>query len=293
MKLYAHKLLANLSDPIGDPSLIPTYFLSKFAKQFVTVALSGDGGDELFAGYDPIKAILPAKIYRKFFNKKLHNIFLYITSKLPNSDRNMSLDFKIKRFLRGLSYSEKTEIPIWMSGLTPKEISFFFNSNITEEDLYDDAINLWNKHLDYDEIDHALQFFTSFYLTDDILVKSDRASMMVSLESRAVFLDNDIVDFCQRLPNQFKFKDGISKYILKKALINWLPKNIIERKKKGFGIPINLWLRSYQPPSFNIIGLDPNKAYNAQLLHNQRRGDFRFFLWDLHVLNAIQNKFKY
>ena len=180
-----------------------------------------------------------------------------------------------------------------MSGLTPKEISFFFNSNITEEDLYDDAINLWNKHLDYDEIDHALQFFTSFYLTDDILVKSDRASMMVSLESRAVFLDNDIVDFCQRLPNQFKFKDGISKYILKKALINWLPKNIIERKKKGFGIPINLWLRSYQPPSFNIIGLDPNKAYNAQLLHNQRRGDFRFFLWDLHVLNAIQNKFKY
>ena len=101
--------------------------------------------------------------------------------------------------------------------------------------LYGDAERLFAANPDLDGLEQALMFFTCLYLPCDILVKSDRASMMVSLESRAVFLDNDLVDFCARLPMRCKYRPGQRKYLLKKALAGWLPKNILDQPKKGFG----------------------------------------------------------
>jgi asparagine synthase (glutamine-hydrolysing) len=126
-----------------------------------------------------------------------------------------------------------------------------------------------------------LQFFTVFYLQDNILAKVDRASMMSSLETRAIFLDNDLVDFCRRLPNHFKYRAGKRKYLLKKALEPLLPQFIINRKKKGFGIPLAEWMRTVpeRPPLNPVTGIRTawvDKAWND---HRSGRADHRLFLW--------------
>ncbi|MBO4369120.1 MAG: asparagine synthase (glutamine-hydrolyzing) [Desulfovibrio sp.] len=278
----AADIVGRMSEPLGDASLIPTEHLAAFARKHVTVALSGDGGDELFAGYDPFQALKPASFYRALVPSFLHRLMRKSVGFIPASDRNMSLDFKIKRMLRGLSYPKAMQLPVWMSPLEPEELGLFFEKPLSAEEIYEDALALWDAHPGASDCEQALYFFTRFYLSDDILVKVDRACMMVSLESRAVFLDNDIVAFCERLPTCLKYHNGIRKYLLRKALAGWLPKRILDLPKKGFGIPLNLWLRSMDQPK-------ALPSMNASILpriieeHAKRVGDHRLFLWALHA----------
>lgn len=280
-------ILGKMGEPFGDASLIPTWHLANFARQNVTVALSGDGGDELFGGYDPLAAIAPALLYRKFMPGPIHFLLRKAISLLPASDKNMSLDFKLKRVLRGLSWPEAIQLPIWMSGLDPEEIGAFFKDPLDADELFKDALNLWHEHEHLSGIAQALLFFTRIYLPDDILVKTDRASMMVSLETRAVFLDNDLADFCSRLPLRFKYRNGQRKYLLKKAVSAWLPPQIIKQRKKGFGIPLNRWLRALPAPTGRIPGLKPGVLEFCDKLHKKRKGDFRFFLWDAQAYERL------
>lgn len=280
-------VLSKMSEPFGDASLIPTWQLCGFAREFVTVALSGDGGDELFGGYDPLAAIYPAGLYRRLVPSWLHRFARSLISALPASDRNMSLEFKLKRVLRGLSWPASMQIPVWMSGLDPGEVKEFFYEPLSAGELYKDAVDLYNSFPEASPLAHAFLFFTDLYLSDDILVKSDRASMMVSLETRAVFLDNDLVDFCRKLPLRFKFRSGSRKYLLKKALQAWLPDSVLNQPKKGFGIPLNLWLRSLPEPSAHVPGLKNDVVKYCYDLHKKRRGDFRYFLWDLQCLSFL------
>lgn len=274
-------ILSRMSEPFGDASLIPTARLSKFARQYVKVALSGDGGDELFGGYDPLAAIAPAALYRKLIPGFAHSALRAAVNLLPASDRNMSLDFKLKRLLRGLSYPRDMQLPVWMSGLEPKEFGEFFERPLSAEELFEPAVALYRDHPSLTGLEQALMFFTDIYLSNDILVKSDRAAMMHSLETRAVFLDNDIVAFCERLPARFKYRNGERKYILKKALAGWLPDRILNQPKKGFGIPLNLWLRSLPEPDCEVPGLKKEAIDRCYKKHRERGGDYRFFLWDL------------
>lgn len=287
MQAEAPQILASMSEPFGDASLIPTSKLASFAREKVTVALSGDGGDELFAGYDPIKALKPAARYRKYLPNFLHKFLTKSVNLLPASDRHMSLEFKLKRVLRGLNWRKEMQLPIWMSPLSPAEIADCFANPLSPEELYVDALNLWAKHPEYSDFEQALMFFTRFYLTDDILVKSDRASMRVSLESRAIFLDNDLVAFCQKLPQHFKYRKGIRKYLLKYAATEWLPSKILKLPKRGFGIPLNLWLRKMPSTTRQIPSLYPEKVAEYQKKHQARKGDCRLFLWALHSINHL------
>lgn len=280
-------VLSRMSEPFGDASLIPSCQLCAFAREHVKVALSGDGGDELLGGYDPLAAIAPAGIYRKFVPDWLHSIGRRLMAAIPASDRNMSLEFRLKRVLKGLSWPETMQIPIWMSGLDPAQVREFFLDPLSADDLYRDALDLHRQFPKASPLAQAFLFFTRIYLSDDILVKSDRASMMVSLETRAVFLDNDLVDFCRKLPLRFKYRNGQRKYLLKKALQAWLPANIINQPKKGFGIPLNLWLRSLPMPNVHVPGLKEGVINYCHDLHKKRSGDFRFFLWDLQALSFL------
>lgn len=280
-------VLAKMSEPFGDASLIPAWQLCAFARESVKIALTGDGGDELFGGYDPLAAIRPAAWYRKLIPAWLHAVARKASGALPTSDKNMSLDFKIRRFLRGLSYPRNLELPIWMSGLEPSEIRRFFDHPLDVAQLYEDVIRIFATCPDYDSLEKALLFFTRFYLTDDILVKSDRASMMCSLETRAVFLDNDIVDFCIRLPMRFKYRNGKRKYLLRKALGGWLPERLIDQRKKGFGIPLNRWLKNLPQVSLSLPGLKPGALASCAASQRQNRGDYRFFLWDAQAFAAL------
>jgi asparagine synthase (glutamine-hydrolysing) len=246
------EVLRRLDEPLGDASILPTYMLSRFTRRNVTVALSGDGGDELFAGYDPFKALTPAQIYARLMPKGLHRGLRRLIDLLPISTRNMSLDFKLRRSLTGLSWPEAYWNVLWLSPADPHMIREIFNAPLTAEELYQEALDVWAESRG-NLLDKTLEFYTNFYLPDDILTKVDRASMMVSLESRAVFLDNDLVEFCRRLPGRFKLRNGKRKWLLKQAMRDWLPQKTLARRKKGFGIPLAKWLRSWPRPNDDEI----------------------------------------
>jgi asparagine synthase (glutamine-hydrolysing) len=285
----ADEVLARLDEPTGDASILPTYLLSAFARETVTVALSGDGGDELFAGYDPFAALAPATWYDRLVPTPVHLLMKHMVGMLPRATTNMSLDFKLRRALMGLSYPPEVRLPVWMSPLEPARMGALFDAPMTVEDLYSEAIEAWDNARARNPIDRTLEFFTNFYLQDDILAKTDRAAMMVSLEARAVFLDNDVVDFCARLPHGYKYRRGVRKFLLRRAAEGLVPDAVLRRPKKGFGIPLARWLRQMPsaPPLGAIAGLRP--AWIAERWTAARAGqeDERLLLWSWLSLQGI------
>jgi len=275
------EVLGGLDEPMGDPSILPTYLLSQFARERVTVALGGDGGDELFAGYDPFKALRIAEWYDKVVPRPVHGAVRAIANRLPRSDKNMSLDFKIRRGLRGMSYPASARNPAWLGALEPGELEDLFGHPTSVDELYSEAIDAWDQSQQPDIVDRTLEFYSRFYLQDDILTKVDRASMMVSLEVRAPFLDNDVVEFARRIPSRFKYHDGETKYLLKRAVGRVLPEKIIYRKKKGFGIPLNRWLKDMEDADLGETVPSANLDWVSQCWqeHNSGRADHRLFLW--------------
>jgi asparagine synthase (glutamine-hydrolysing) len=283
------EIMSKLDEPLGDSSLLPTYLLCHHARQKVTVALGGDGGDELFAGYDPFQALRYAQFYHRLIPKPIHRAIEMLFARLPVSHRNMSLDFRIKRTLRGLSYPPRLWCPTWMASLAADELADLFQEKINLEEIYSEAIEQWDACHQTCLIDKVLQFFTKLYLQDDILVKIDRASMLVSLEARSPFLDIELVNFIRQLPSNYKFRHGQTKYILKKALEPLLPKEIIYRRKKGFGVPIGKWFHQQQLSFTNehFSPLNPEFINRKLAEHTQQRADQRAFLWNLWVYQAM------
>jgi asparagine synthase (glutamine-hydrolysing) len=285
-------IVSRLDEPMGDSSLLPTYLLCQSTRKHVTVALGGDGGDELFAGYDPFRALGLAELYTRLVPRPVHRGIALCAGLLPVSHRNMSLDFRLKRTLRGLSFPKSLWNPIWLGPLSPAELSDLFLEPIDMEEVYEEAILCWDSCRQENLVDKTLQFYTRLYLQDDILVKVDRASMMHSLEVRAPFLDKDLVDFARRIPSSYKFRHGQTKYILKKALGPVLPRHILFRAKKGFGAPIGRWFLEeslrLQPGGFQkIMNRWFIEAYAAD--HRARRSDHRAFLWNLWLLQGNEN----
>ncbi|HKW94466.1 MAG TPA: asparagine synthase (glutamine-hydrolyzing) [Methylomirabilota bacterium] len=286
-------VLGVMDEPIGDPSILPTALLSRFTRREVTVALSGDGGDELFAGYDPFDALVPARIYQALVPRAVHPAIRWLAARVPFSERNMSWDFKIRRGLAGLSYPAAMWNPAWLSPVEPAMMRELCEEPLDAEELYVEAVDAWDRTRELDVIDRTLEFYTTFYLPDNILAKVDRASMMSSLESRAAFLDNDLVAFCQRLPNRFKYHRGQRKYLLKRALSGVLPREIIERPKKGFGIPLAKWLRSVpaEPPMEPLPGVRMGVVRRAWEQHRKGAADHRLFLWSWLSLQASVRRY--
>ncbi len=276
------ELIARLDEPLGDGSLLPTYLLSRFTRQHVTVALGGDGGDELFAGYDPMRALRTAELYAKFVPRPIHVGLRHLAARLPVTHANISFDFKVKRFLRGLSYAPPLWNPLWMGALEPADITEYFREPADPEEIYSEAIEAWDRCAQPNVVDRALQFWTQLYLQDGILAKVDRASMLCSLEARSPFLDIEVVDLARRIPWQLKLRGGETKWILKKALAPLLPPEIISRPKKGFGMPIGRWLREDR---FDFgtgalpAGLDRAFLEKKLAAHRSNRADERLFLW--------------
>lgn len=282
------EIAQKLDEPMGDSSLLPTYLLCKITRKKVTVALGGDGADELFCGYDPFKALNKAELYNTFIPKPVHKGIRMAVAKMPTSHANMSLDFKLKRTLRGLSYPKPLWSSVWMGPLEPKELNELFKAETDIEDIYSEAIEQWESCDQKNIIDKTLQFYTNLYLQDDILVKLDRASMMNSLEVRSPFLDIEVADFARKIPHQFKFKNGQTKYLLKKALESYLPHNILYRPKKGFGVPIGKWFQEGKLSIFgNLKAFDLNENFicNYQKQHQNQQNDHRAFLWNRWLLS--------
>jgi len=283
------EIVARLDEPMGDPSLLPTYLLSRETRKRVTVALGGDGGDELFAGYDPFHALRMAELYQSMVPKPVHRAIRMAVGFLPVSHRNISLDFKLKRTLRGLSYAMPYWNPIWLGPLDPEELRELFNESVDMEEIYSEAIDCWESCSQSNLVDKTLQFYNKLYLQEDILVKTDRAGMMNSLEVRSPFLDIDLVDFVRRIPHRFKYRNGKTKYLLKQALSPVLPRVIRNRKKKGFGVPMGAW---FQKKRLCVDSSGTDAVMNRDAVrrkvfeHQGNRADHRLFLWNLWLLNT-------
>ena len=269
-----------IDEPLGDSSILPTYLLCKFARRHVTVALSGDGGDELFAGYDPFKVLAKAQLYHRAVPRPVHAAVAALAARMPPSDRNMSLDFKLNRGLRGLGLRPALWNPIWLGPASPSDIAALLAETVDVEDLYSEAVTAWDNSASPSVVDRTLEFYTNFYLADDIMVKSDRAGMRNSLEVRAPFLDNDVADFARRLPSSVKLRGGVTKWVLRQSAAKRLPANLLARRKKGFGIPLARWLRDMpQDVLGNAPMLDAGTLQRFWQEHHDRKRDHRGALW--------------
>lgn len=239
-----------LDEPFGDASVMPTYMLSRFAREHVTVALGGDGGDELFAGYPTYQAQKLALVYDALpgpLRALVGGAGRLAAGALPVSTRNLSLDFKLKKFTGALDAPALERHLRWLGSFSPAEqeglLSVEVRAALADDDLYREARAVWGASASNDAIARYLHLDASTYLPDDILVKVDRASMATSLEVRAPFLDHTLVEFVAGLPSHYKLHGLTTKHLLKRAAADLLPPQILNRPKKGFGIPVARWFQ--------------------------------------------------
>ncbi len=277
----------DLDEPMADSSLVPSFLMCRLAREEVTVALGGDGADELFAGYDPFKALRMARLYSRVVPKSLHGAVTGLVGRIPVSHRNMSFDFKLKRFLSGLGYESSVRNPAWLGTLPPGHLSRLFGRSIDLGSVYAEAISAWEATSAKNDIDRTLQFYVEMYLQNDILTKMDRAGMLNSLEVRSPFLDINFVNLVQTIPASLKFNGRETKHILKMALSRVLPREIIVRRKKGFGIPIGQWFQQQSlridPDALDGL-VDTEFVKRIYAEHINGKADWRNFLWAHFVL---------
>jgi asparagine synthase (glutamine-hydrolysing) len=301
-----------LDEPLADASIVPTYFLSKMTRRRVTVALAGEGGDELFGGYPTYQAHQWAKLWNYLPASLRKNVINPALKSLPVSFNNLSFDYKVKRFIQAVDQPPLSRHLRWMGSIPLNEHHDLLlnggngSSGLTcEEDLFAaQGVGriLMPDFTDKDNIvDTIMRLDLATYLPDDLLVKSDRASMAASLEVRLPFLAFPLVEFALSLPSQLKIKGMATKYLLRKVASQYLPEQIVKRPKKGFGIPVGKWIKDdfrsvvQELLSESFISKQGlfNWIYVRHLLaeHDQGRVDRRKELWTLLMFQWWWRKF--
>ncbi len=287
------QILAHLDEPMADASFIPTFLLSRLVRKSVTVALGGDGGDELFGGYPTFAAARMAGHIDRWapWSK---GMLARAAQALPVSMDNLSLDFKAKQFTKGLGYPARIRSQVWLGAFADTELG-----TLLSPDLAADAAGVYRGIDDVlgdapaDARDDLQEFYFRFYLEGDILVKTDRASMAHSLEARSPLLDDRLVGTVRRIPANIRFGNGQPKYFFKKMIAGRIPGEIMDRPKKGFGIPIAHWIRqdlrgefetALAPERIRKAGFFNPDAVSALLAqHLAGKRDNRKQLWTLYV----------
>ncbi len=293
-----------MDEPFSDPSLVPTYLLSRFTRKHVTVALGGDGGDELFAGYPMYAGHRWAEIYKHVPGLLRRGLIEPVVRALPVKTKNLSFDYKALRFITGARYDTVARHHIWFGSFTPDQQQQLLRPEAlaaTDGDIYADARQI-AEECNHDDIVTRMQSVdTRLYLAEDILTKVDRASMAVSLEVRAPFLDPRIAEFAASLPCNYKLRGLKTKYILKKAVRDLLPGFVTRRGKKGFGVPVAEWLKfNLRPLARDLLSPERvrragvfNPEYVARLQAEHERGvaNHRKLLWTLLMFELWHESF--
>ncbi|MGH9868364.1 MAG: asparagine synthase (glutamine-hydrolyzing) [Candidatus Polarisedimenticolia bacterium] len=291
-----------LDEPLGDASILPTHMLSRFTREHVTVALGGDGGDELFAGYPTYQAHRLAGWYERLPSALKAGVVEPLVRALPVSRRNISFDFKARRFIKGAGLPPEERNQVWLGSFSPAEALALLAPDVRhalrDDDLLDEARAHFARAGARDTLGRLQYVDLKMYLQDGILVKVDRASMACSLEVRAPLLDHRLVELVARLPTSWKLRGMTTKYILKRAMGPWLPPGITNRPKKGFGVPVATWLRGplkgmmldlLAAPRLRRQGLlDPAAVEVLVRDHLEGRLDNRKPIWTLLMLQLWQ-----
>lgn len=231
-------------EPLGDTSIVPTYDLAHLARRHVTVALSGDGCDEILAGYDTYLADLLQRLYARVPERVHRWLVEPLVALLPSSYRKVSLDFKMKQFVANARATPERAHYGWRSLLDARETAALAGRADAGDE---EPFVAYRAHFDAvagaHPLDQALYVDLKTWLVDDILTKVDRATMACGLEARVPFLAPRVVEHALRLPVHLKLHGFQRKVILKRVMRDRLPATIVGRKKRGFNAPVSHWLR--------------------------------------------------
>ncbi len=283
---------SHFGEPFADASMIPTHLLSAFAAQSVTVALSGDGADELFGGYDRYRAV--EKMVRfHHFSPLMQQVALLLVGLLPAGGER-SFCGRAHRFANGMAKTVRRSFFNWIDR-APEEARQLLYGRRAYASPY--------RHLEQfafsapDEAEMMAEFDLNCYLTDDVLTKVDVSSMYYALEVRSPFLDDDVVDLAAKLPWRFKLDGDVRKKILGAAFADVMPSMLRTARKKGFGVPVALWLRSAWKGAageellhgaLSRTGVvDPFGVRRLWSEHQLGEADHSYLLWHLLILSLF------
>lgn len=289
-------LIKHFDEPFADPSAIPMYYLAKLAREQVTVALSGTGGDEIFAGYRRYLMGNLIRYYNKIptlFQQYLEKISRHLPVSRTSSLGEYFLLFKEFLDCRHLppNLQHIATVSFFTEDLKQSLYNFsspYFKGLRSSEDI---IMQYYRKAIGLDDLSKVLYADFHTFLPDDLLVKEDRMTMAVSLEGRVPFLDHELVEFAAHIPPELKIKGLTTKYIFKKALSGILPSQIIHRRKHGFGVPLAEWFRADLKPLLEEVLLGErlkrreffNTDYIRLLIEEHQKGlqDYSQHLWAL------------
>lgn len=290
-----------LEEPFGDASMLPTYYVCRMARQHVTVALSGDGGDELFAGYDRYLVAMERRKYDRIprwlgrlYREQVHD-------RMPAGMYGKNLAWNASLSPRDRYLDDVSFFPA-----LHRERSLFTNEFLERATRLPDPLRQWQRYYDDapadDRLSRLMYLDMKTYLTADILTKVDRMSMATSLEARVPMLDHEFVEWVAALPVEWKFRTGTRKYVLKKLAERLgIPSELLHRRKQGFQLPLVEWMRSEMKDQFLRVLLEPRtlqrgyfKPEAVQALveeHTQGRRNRSGLLWRMLVLELWHRNF--
>lgn len=307
----AHDMVMSMAEyfdePFADSSALPTYAISGVAAKHVTVALSGDGGDEVFGGYYTYQADKIASLYRRLPQALGAGLLPRLVSMMPVSDRKASLDFKLKRFMTGGMLPPLSAHVAWKSFFSEdmKSRLYAANGNNGNGGRLRPSVDVMQAYFDgyptKDMINRLMYVDSKVQLVDDMLTKTDRVSMAHSLEVRVPLLDLRLVEFMARMPSHLKVHGMTLKYLMKRVGARVLPHEIMHRPKAGFNIPIARWLRTdlsdmvntyLSPNAIADQGLfDPQEVSSMLQAHFASQHDYSRNIWNLLMFSLWHERY--
>jgi asparagine synthase (glutamine-hydrolysing) len=280
---HSHDVILNFDEPFADSSALPTYMVSKLACNSVKVALTGDGGDEVYGGYNKYYIGMINSNYTKYISQKNHQRILNFYNYFNHSSNDeRGVKYKIRKLLNAISYDDDYYFNIISLGFEKNDLCYLLREDYLIEgelaQLFKSPVNCLT---DFREMDRK------FSLEGDMLVKVDRASMLTSLECRAPFLNKDIWSFTCSLPEKFLINGFDKKYLLKESFKDYFPNNFLDKSKKGFEVPVGDWLRNIFKEE--LLGYTESEFLRKQGIF---KGDYIRQLVDKHISSAEDNTFK-
>ncbi len=286
-------------EPFADSSAIPNYYIAKLTREHVTVALSGLGGDEVGAGYERYVGALLAETYRRVPRLLREHVIARLVRRLPDSRSGRLTVDRAKRFVDGAGLDFPDRYRHYLSAFSGEELGRLLHGDLNGpgagEPIQDEVTRFLGSLPASDPLSRMIFTDLATYLPDDLLVLSDRMSMAHSLELRAPFLDHELLEFVATVPSWLKLRGWTKKYLLKRAFEPLLPGVILRRRKKGFSVPLAVWLRGSLRP-FLMEWLDEGRIRRIGLLneravstlvreHLDRRHNHENKLWALLIFS--------
>jgi len=291
------RLVRHFDEPFADSSALPVYYLSELARRHVTVVLSGEGGDEVLAGYETYRAWRIASWYARLPKRIGAGLLPAVVRRLPVSHAKVSFDYKAKRFVSG-AYLAPAAGHLWWKAILSEDAKamLYAARPVPPLDPTERLFHALYERADGTPLDRLQFIDTALYLPGDILVKVDRMSMAHSLEARVPFLDRAVVELARRIPPRLRMRGLTTKYLLRQAMQERLPTAVLRGKKRGFNVPMPSWLAGdlhdftrdvLSPSRLRQQGLfDPGAVRRLIDEHVARRVDHSRALWTLLVLSV-------